>query len=349
MIVIGIDSHKRTHTAVAVDGNGRRLAETTVAATGDGHLELVRWAGRFGPRRYALEDTRHLSRRLSTDLLRAGEAVAWVPTRLMAESRRHGREPGKSDPIDALAVARAALANPDLPVATLDGEERELRLLVDHREDLVAERTRAINRLRWHLHELDPGTEPSARSLNRLVALDALAMRLAPLPGTVARIARELVARVRDLTRSITGLERELARLVATVAPNLMELPGCGALSAAKLVGQVARIGRFTSAAAFARHNGSAPLPVWSGNQVRHRLSRKGDRQVNVVLHRIAITQMRLGDRGRAYYDHRRAAGDSKAEAIRALRRRISDEVYRRMRHDEHLRAATRAPLAAAA
>ncbi len=267
----------------------------------------------------------------------------------MAGARRHGREQGKSDPIDALAVARAALAEPDLPVATLDGEERELRLLVDHREDLVAERTRAINRLRWHLHELDPGNEPAPRSLDRAVVLDALEVRLADVPGTVARIARELVGRIRELTRTIRGLERELERLVTVVAPTLLALPGCGQLSAAKLVGQVAGASRFTSAAAFARHNGSAPLPVWSGNTERHRLSRKGDRQVNVVLHRIAITQMRLGDRGRTYYDHRRAAGDTKTEAIRALRRRISDEVYRRMRHDEHLRAATRARLAAAA
>ena len=162
MIVIGIDSHKRTHTAVAADGNGRKVGETTVVATSDGHLGLVRWASRFPERRFALEDTRHLSRRLSADLLRAGEAVAWVPTRLMAGARRHGREQGKSDPIDALAVARAALANPGLPVATLEGTERELRLLVDHRDDLVAERTRAMNRLRWHLHELDPGNEPGA-------------------------------------------------------------------------------------------------------------------------------------------------------------------------------------------
>jgi len=349
MIVIGIDSHKRTHTAVAVDGNGRRLGQHLVAATGDGHLDLVRWAARYRDRRFALEDTRHLSRRLSADLLRAGEAVTWVPTRLMAGARRHGREQGKSDPIDALAVARAALADPDLPTATLEGEERELRLLVDHREDLVAERTRSVNRLRWHLHELDPGNEPGPRSLGRAVVLDALEARLAGVPGTVARIARDLVARVRELTGVIRGLERELERLAALVAPTLLALPGCGPLSAAKLVGQVAGATRFRSAAAFARHNGSAPLPVWSANSVRHRLSRKGDRQVNVVLHRIAITQMRLGDRGRAYYDHRRAAGDSKTEAIRALRRRISDEVYRRMRHDEQVRAALRAPLAAAA
>jgi transposase len=349
MIVIGVDSHKRTHTAVAADEAGRKLGEITLAATGAGHLELVRWAARFPDRRFALEDCRHLSRRLSADLLRAGETVIRVWPKLMAGARRSSREPGKSDPIDALAVARAALREPDLPVATLDGEERELRLLVDHREDLVAERTRAQNRLRWHLHELDPGTEPVARGLDRRVVLDALEARLAGIDGTVARIARELVVRIRELTHTIDALEREISRLVSEIAPTLLGLPGCGPLTAAKLVGETAGVGRFRSAAAFARHNGSAPVPVWSANDERHRLNRKGNRQLNVALHRIAITQLRIDERGRAYLERRRQAGDTKTEAIRALRRRISDEVFRRMRHDEAARAAGPTGLAAAA
>jgi transposase len=348
MVVIGIDSHKRTHTAVATDGTGRKLAEKTVAATSAGHLELVRWAARFETRTFALEDCRHLSRRLSTDLLVAGEAVVRVPPKLMAGARRSSREPGKSDPIDALAVARAALRE-DLPVATLDGPDREVRLLVDHRDDLVAERTRAQNRLRWHLHELDPGSEPAARSLDRVIVLAALERDLAAAPGTVGRIARELVVRIRELTRTINDLEREIARLVADLAPSLLALTGCGPLTAAKLVGETAGVTRFRSRAAFARHNGSAPLPVWSGNTVRHRLSRTGNRQLNVALHRIAITQLQREGPGKTYLEHRRAQGDTKPEAIRALRRRISDEVYRRMRHDEAARAALPSGLAAAA
>ena len=348
MVILGVDSHKRTHTVVAVDANGRKLAEKTVAAISAGHLELVRWAGRFADRRWALEDCRHLSRRLSTDLLCAGEAVVRVPPKLMAGARRSSREPGKSDPIDALAVARAALRE-DLPVATLDGPEREVRLLVDHREDLVAERTRAQNRLRWHLHELDPGTEPPARALDRAVVLTALEARLAGQPGTVARIARELVGRIRELTTTINALEREIGRLVADLTPSLLALTGCGPLTAAKLVGETAGIGRFRSAAAFARHNGSAPLPVWSGNTERHRLSRTGNRQLNVALHRIAITQLQREGPGKTYLEHRRALGNTKTEAIRALRRRISDEVFRRMRHDEAARVAESSRLAAAA
>jgi transposase len=348
MVVIGVDSHKRTHTVVAADETGRKLAEKTVVATSAGHLELVRWAGRFTERTWALEDCRHLSRRLSTDLLVAGESVVRVPPKLMAGARRSSREPGKSDPIDALAVARAALRE-DLPVATLDGPDREVRLLVDHREDLVAERTRAQNRLRWHLHELDPGSEPVARGLDRAVVLAGLERDLATAPGTVGRIARELVGRIRDLTASINELEREIGRLIADLAPSLLALVGCGPLTAAKLVGETAGIGRFRSRAAFARHNCSAPLPVWSGNTERHRLSRTGNRQLNVALHRIAITQLQREGPGKTYLEHRRAMGDTKTEAIRALRRRISDEVFRRMRHDEAARAASPSGLAAAA
>ena len=349
MVVIGADLHKRSHTLVAVDETGRKLAEKEVSATPAGHLEVRRWAARWAERSFALEDCRHLSRSLERDLLRAGERVIRVPPKLMAGARRSSREPGKSDPIDALAVARAALREPDLPVATLDGPERDVRLLVDHRDDLVKTRTQEQNRLRWHLHELMPGDEPGPRSLDRARVLAALEQRLADEPGVVGRLARDLVVRIRELTVVIDALEREIAGLVARLSPNLLALTGCGPLTAAKLVGETAGIGRFRSKAAFARHNGSAPVPVWSGNTVRHRLSRGGNRQLNVALHRIAITQMQRPGQGRDYLDQRMTAGDTKTEAIRALRRRISDEVFRRMRDDEAGQAATRGPLAAAA
>ena len=349
MVVIGADLHKRSHTLVAVDAAGRKLAEKEASATPAGHLELRRWLSRWPDRSIALEDCRHLSRTFERDLLRAGERVIRVPPKLMAGARRSSREPGKSDPIDALAVARAALREPDLPVATLDGPERDVRLLVDHRDDLVATRTQDQNRLRWHLHELMPGGEPAPRALDRGHVLAALDQRLADEPGTVARLARDLVARIRELTATINDLEREIARLAADLAPSLLALTGCGPLTAAKLVGETAGIGRFRSKAAFARHNGSAPVPVWSANSGRHRLSRTGNRQLNAALHRIAITQMRLEGRGREYIAKRRAAGDTKTEAIRALRRHISDEVYRRMRHDDATRATSQTPLALAA
>jgi len=137
MVVLGADLHKRSHTVVVIDATGRQLAEKTIAATDAGHLELRRWAAQWPERTWGLEDCRHLSRRLDAELVRAGESVVRVSPKLMAGARRSGREPGKSDPIDALAVARAVLREPGLPVASLDGPDRVVRLLVDHREDLV--------------------------------------------------------------------------------------------------------------------------------------------------------------------------------------------------------------------
>jgi len=269
VVIVGIDAHKRTHTAVAIDEAGRRLGEkTTRMTTTEGNLELVRWADRFGPeRRFAVEDCRHLSRRLEADLLAAGEELVRVPPKLMAHARDAARTYGKSDPIDALAVARAAHREPSLPVARLDGPSRDLRLLVDHREDLVRDRVAQINRLRWHLHELDPSWDPAPRSLVRFKHLDALAARLQSMEGTVAWVARDLVGRIRELTVAANDLERRIIQRVATLAPALLELAGVGALTAAKLVAEVADVRRFRSKDAFARHNGTAPLPGVVGQQ----------------------------------------------------------------------------------
>jgi transposase len=346
MVTIGSDSHKRTHTFVAVDGLGKKLSERTVPATTEGHLEILGWAERWPERLWALEDCRHLTRRLESDLLAAGEAVVRVPTRLMAGERRGGREQGKSDPIDALAVARAALREPDLPVAQLDGPARELKLLVDHREDLVRERVRMQARLRWHLHELFPGLVIAPRALRRQKVLADVEHRLEMAEGTVARITRELVCDIRRLTLRVNELEREIAVLVRALAPTLLALQGCGALSAAKIVGEVAGAGRFKSKAAFARWNGTAPIPVWSGS-TSFRLNRGGNRQVNAALHRIAVTQSRALGAGRSYLDARLAAGDSTTEAFRMLRRRLSDEVLRRLLADEMRPSETVVPIAA--
>ena len=191
MVTFGIDAHKRSHTIVAVDDAGRKLGQlTTNATTTCEHLKIMKWAAQFGTdRTFAVEDCRHLSRRLEADMLAAGECIVRVPPKLMAHARDSARSYGKSDPIDALAVARAALREPDLPVARLDGPSRQVRLLVDHREDLVAENTRHINRLRWHLHELDPTWDPPAKSLGSLRRLNATAQRLADFDGLVAELS----------------------------------------------------------------------------------------------------------------------------------------------------------------
>jgi transposase len=335
MVIIGIDAHKRNHTAVIVDEHGRRLAQTTSGACSSDHLALVGWAARHGNERvWAVEDCRHLSRRLERDLLAGGERILRVPPKLMAHSRDGARTYGKSDPIDALAVARAALREPDLPVARLDGPEREIRLLVDHRDDLVAERTRVINRLRWHLHELEPGNEPALRSLKHPRNLDKLSVRLEGQDGLVAELARTLVNRCRELTIEIKRFEQQIGSLAQTLAPSLLAIRGCGPLSAAKIVGETAGIERFRSPDAYARHNGTAPLPVWSANRARHRLSRSGNRQLNAALHRIALTQAQWHPDARALLARRKAQGDGSLEALRILKRRLSDVVYRALKTD---------------
>jgi transposase len=330
-VILGIDAHKRSHTVVAIDERGRELScKTTTATTTEAHLGLVRWAQRFGEaRRWAVEDCRHLSRRLEADLLAAGEEIVRVPPKLMAHARDAARTYGKSDPIDALAVGRAALREADLPLARLDAPSRELRLLVDHREDLVRERTAHVNRLRWHLHELDPAWDPAPKALVRLKHLEATATRLGRLEGPVARIARDLVGRIRELTVAEKTLEREILALVSRLAPALLLVPGCGGLTAAKIVAETADVRRFRSKDAFARHNGTAPLPVWSSNRVRHRLSRTGNRQLNAAIHRIAVTQKRMHGAARAYLERRTTGGNTNAEALRALKRKLSDVVYR--------------------
>jgi transposase len=343
MVIIGIDAHKRSHTLVVCDEHGRKLAETTSGSTSCDHLKLVAWAAGHGPDRlWAVEDCRHLSRRLERDLLLAGERILRVPPKLMANARDGARSYGKSDAIDALAVARAALREPTLPPARLEGEERELRLLVDHREDLVCERTRVSNRLRWYLHELDPACEPAPGSLKRLRTLEQLATTLEHAEGLVARLARELIERCRQLTVEIRSLEAEITARICTLAPSLLAICGCAALTAAKIVGETAGVERFRSSAAYARHNGTAPLPVSSAGRVHHRLSRTGNRQLNAAIYRIALTQTQWHPQAKALIARRRAQGDSPREALRVLKRRLSDVVYRALRADAQaeLRAA---------
>jgi transposase len=348
VVMVGIDVHKDTHCAVAVDEAGRQIGQARTFRTTDaGCLRLWRWGQSFGPGlEFAVEDCRHLTGRLERTMLAAGARVRRVPPKLMAGQRRSARTRGKSDPIDALAIARAALREPDLPVAEHTHASREVKLLVDHREDLVRQRTQAINRLRWHLHELDPGIDPAKRSLDRAKQLDRVRAVLEPMPaGTVRRIALELVEDIRGLTARINALERELDALVRQQAPQLLELPGCGVLTAAKIVGETANPTRFRSEACFAMHAGVAPIPASSGRTNRHRLARGGNRQLNTALHRIAVTQIGRAGLGRTYFDKRRAAGDTKMEALRALKRRLARIVFNLLQPTDTARATQ--PLAA--
>lgn len=338
MVVLGVDVHKHTHTAVVVDEVGRQRGQRTVRATDAGHEQLVAWARREHPqqRLWAVEDCRHVSTRLERALLAAGERVVRVPPKLMAGARASVRTRGKSDPIDALAVARAALREPQLPVAEHDQASREIKLLVDHREDLVAERTRAQNRLRWHLHELDPELELPPRSLNRLTVLERISSWLQHSPqvrphagSVIVRLVTELLTDIQALTLRINALEREITQRIARQAPALLALLGVGGLTAAKIVGETANVTRFRSEACYAMHAGTAPIPASSGRTLRHRLARGGNRQLNAALHRIAVTQIRIpGSLGHAYYHRRLAHDDTSSEALRALKRRLARVVF---------------------
>jgi transposase len=338
MVVVGADVHKRTHTFVAVDEVGRKVGEKVVEANTVGHRQAIRWARtQFGVELvWAIEDCRHLSARLERDLLSADQKVVRVPPKLMAQTRASARTRGKSDPIDALAVARAYLREPDLPVASHDEVSRELKLLVDRREDLVGQRTSTINRLLWRVHELDPGRAPKPASLDLSKHRRLLGDWLAAQPGLVAELAREELADITRLTEAINALAKRIGERVRAIAPALLAMPGCGELTAAKIIGEAAGVTRFKSEAAFARHAGVAPIPVWSGNTAgRVRMTRTGNRQLNAALHRIAVTQIRLGGLGQAYYRSRLTTGNSSTEALRCLKRRLARVVFHHL-HTDH-------------
>ncbi len=269
-------------------------------------------------------------------LLAAGEELVRVPPKLTGMARRAGRERGKSDPIDALAVARVALREPDLP-RPRPGEERyrELKLLVVYRDDLVDERRRAQQRLRWHLHQLDTTLVVPAGALDRTVWLDRTSRWLGRRrAGVQVRLARELVGRCRSLTRMILELDHELETVSAQMAPALLELPGCGGLTAAKLLAEIGPIDHFNRDAQLARHGGVAPLEASSGRTKRHRLDRGGNRQLNCALHRIAVTQGRVHPPARAYLERKQSEGKSRREALRCLKRQLVRTVFTTLKNE---------------
>jgi transposase len=282
---------------------------------------------------WAIEDCRHVSRRLEQALLAAGERVVRVPPHRMGDSRKGEREPGKSDQIDALAVARAVVKDgvEQFPVAYLDEQAMEIRLLLDHRGDLVADRTRTVNRLRWHLLELCPELERSLKrgALNKARGLDRVDRQLRKLPaGARVRIAREQLAHLRGLNRQIDALHRELAELVTAHRPKLLAEMGCGALTAAILIGHTAGVQRFGSEASFALLSGTAPIPCSSGKRTQHRLNRGGDRQLNHALHIIAVTRAQHDPATKEYLARKEAEGKTTKGALRSLKRHLARRIH---------------------
>jgi transposase len=333
MIVLGADTHKRSHTVAAIaTGTGELLGERTVPVGRRGFGALLRWARSIDEERsWALEDCRHVSGSLERFLIERGERVLRIPTHLTAKARKSARQRGKSDPIDAVNVARATLQEglASFPVAHLDGPELDLRLLVDHRERLVRHRVELNNTLQWHLHDLWPELQLPGGALFSKKWTTRIGRRLARAEQTMrVRITRDELRRLRELTLAINRLEREITELVAQIAPQLLTEPGFGPLVAAKLVGEIAGAQRFATPAKLARAAGVAPIPASSGNTQRHRLDQGGNRQINAALHRVIVTRARCHPQTRDYIERRRSEGKSTREAIRCLKRYLARRVW---------------------
>jgi transposase len=347
MIVFGADTHKRSHTLAAINvATGEVLGDKTVGVGDDGFVALLDWARSLGEERvWALEDCRHVSGSFERFLIVSGERVLRVTTKLMSDARRAGRDRGKSDRIDALAAARAALREgvDALPSAQLAGVELDIRLLVDHRERLIRSRVALNNDLLWHLHDLWPELELPTSALFSEKWSTRIARRLARAEQTArVRIARDELRRLRELTAAANELEVEIAELVAQVAPQLLAEPGFGPLTAAKLLGEIAGAGRFANEAKLARAAGVAPIPVSSGKTNRHRLDRGGNRQLNAAIHRVALTRARCHPETRDYLARKRADGKTGLEAMRCLKRHLTRRIWHLLqaptldRHDHH-------------
>jgi transposase len=335
MIVIGADTHKGSHALAAVEeGTGRVRGSREIKADDEGHLAAVRWArGLDEERVWAIEDCRHVSCRLEQALLAAGERVVRVPPHRMGATRKGEREPGKSDEIDALVVARAVVKDgvEQFPVAYLNEQAMEIRLLCDHRNDLIAERTRTVNRLRWHLLTLCPELERSLKrgALNKARELDRVDRRLRKLSaGARVRIAHEQVSQLRSLNRQIDQLEAELRELVKVHRPELLAELGCGAVVAAILIGHTAGVKQFRTHSSFGLQTGTAPIPCSSGQRTQHRLNRGGDRQLNHALHIIAVTRAQRDPATQEYLARKEAEGKTKKGALRCLKRHLARRFY---------------------
>jgi transposase len=337
MIVLGADTHKRSHTIAGVGATtGEVVDERTIQVGRAGFGALLAWARELDDERvWALEDCRHVSGSFERFLIARGERVLRVPTNLVAQTRKSARQRGKSDGIDAVNVARAALREglAAFPAAHLDGPELDLRLLVDHRERLVSHRVELNNTLQWHLHDLWPELELPGGALFSKKWSTRIARRLARAEQTMrVRIARDELRRLRELTDTIKTLAREITQLVQRIAPQLLAEPGFGPLIAAKLIGEIAGAQRFANDAKLARAAGAAPIPASSGNTRRQRLDRGGNRQINAALHRVIVTRARCHQPTRDYIERRRRDGKTTRDAIRCLKRYLARQVWNLLR-----------------
>jgi transposase len=317
-MVIAIDPHKASWTAAVVDASLQPVARIRVPVSRDGYRALRRFANRWPDPTWAIEGASGLGAPLTARLRTEGIDVVDVPAKLAARVRMlstgHGR---KNDDADAVSVAIAARSAPRLNSAAVDGAVTALRAIVEHRDDLVKTRTQTVNRLHVVLTNLTPAGANRELTAERAAEL----LRGIRPRGAAGKTLRSLAAANGHAAVTESGT-------------TLTDLCGIGSLTAGKILGRVGTIDRFRSAAAFATYTGTAPIDVSSGDVVRHRLSRAGDRQLNLCLHVMALTQIRQDTPGRAYYLRKRSQGKSHKEAMRCLKRRLSDVVYRQLRHD---------------
>jgi len=332
VFVIGIDPHKGSHSAAVLDEKEELVGEVRVRAGGRQRDELVAFAARFEPRCWAIEGATGTGALLAQQLVAAGETVLDVPPTLSARARLlDTARVDKTDAHDARSAAVVALRHSKLRTVTLEDHTAVLRLLAKRHHDLVAHRTRAVCRLHTVLCLLVAGGLP-----RQLSAVRAAAELRRIRPSDQVRIERrrlavELLTEVRAADRDLVALKTRITTAVTAASTTVTEVFGVGPVLAAYLVGYSGDVRRFPTAGHYARYNGTAPIEASSGPRVRHRLNPRGNRQLNHAIHIAAVTQIAHDTPGRAYYLRKQAEGKTRKEALRALKRRISDAVYRQL------------------
>ena len=335
MFIIGIDPHKASHTAAVIDGNEQLLDELSVRADRRQRDRLLRWAAAFEPRVWAVEGASGVGALLAQQLVGAGETVLDVPPALSARARLldAGRK-DKTDAHDARSAAIVALRHRKLRAVGADDHVQVLRLLARRHHQLVAGRTRAVCRLHAVLVEMVEG------GLTRKLGADRAARTLRtihPIDGVGAerkQLALEFLDEVRRHDSSLSELHARIVSAVSAADTTVTDVHGVGPIVACYLIGYSGDISRFPSAGHYARYNATAPIEASSGPRVRHRLNPNGNRQLNHALHIAALGQISHDTPGRAYYQRKQAEGKTRKEALRALKRRISDAVYRQLLAD---------------
>ncbi|MDI6105916.1 IS110 family transposase [Actinoplanes sp. NEAU-A12] len=331
-VIIGVDPHKRSATIEVIDQRERVLDKGRFGTDTPGYQAMLAAGRRHTDRIWAVEGCNGIGRHVAQRLVADGETVLDVPAKLSARARVFSTGQGrKTDPVDAHSVAVVALRTPALRQVTVDDTTVALRLLVDRRDQLGRARTEIVSRLHHLLLELIPGGAKKFLSAQQARAL-LNTVRPRDVAGKTRRwLASELIHELVTVDKKIKVANQELTELITSTGSRLQELHGIGPSGAARLIGDIGDVSRFTSRGHFASWNGTAPIDASSGDQNRHRLSRAGNRRINRVLHIMAVVQLRNDTEGRRYYRRKLAEGKTTMEAMRALKRRLSDIVYKRM------------------